>query len=64
MQCIIKVTQKLIKLTHYDETKKRAAYDSQVVRARENLKLSQAYRLSRDTYICCILRFIRFSYLN
>ena len=29
----------LIKLTHYDETKKRA-YDSQIVRAKENLKLS------------------------
>ena len=29
----------LIKLTHHDETKKRA-YDSQIVRAKENLKLS------------------------
>ena len=29
----------LIKLTHYDETKKRA-HDSQIVRAKENLKLS------------------------
>ena len=29
----------LIKLTHYDETKKRA-HDSQVIRAEENLKLS------------------------
>ena len=29
----------IIKLTHYDETEKRA-YDSQIVRAKENLKLS------------------------
>ena len=29
----------LIKLTHHDETKKRA-HDSQIVRAKENLKLS------------------------
>ena len=29
----------LIKLTHHDETKKRA-YDSQIVRAKENLKLT------------------------
>ena len=29
----------LIKLTHYDETKKRA-HDSQIVGAKENLKLS------------------------
>ena len=29
-----------MKLTHYDETKKRA-HDSQIVRAKGNLKLSQ-----------------------
>ena len=37
MQCII--TEKQIKLTHYDKTKKWA-YDSHIVRAKENLKLS------------------------
>ena len=31
----------LIKLTHYDETKKRA-HDSQIVRAKEELKLSHS----------------------
>ena len=51
MQCIIKETQKLIKLTHYDETKKIAAYNSQLVRAKENLKLSQACRLSSDIHV-------------
>ena len=39
MQCII-MENTLIKLTHNDETKKRA-HDSQIVRAKENLKLSQ-----------------------
>ena len=41
----------LIKLTHHDETKKRA-YDSQIVRAKENLKLSHggsSYRLASGT---------------
>ena len=32
---------KLIKLTHYDGTKKKA-HDSQIVRAKENLKLCHA----------------------
>ena len=32
--------ENLIKLTHHDETKKQA-HDSQIVRAKENLKLSQ-----------------------
>ena len=36
MQCII-MENTLIKLTHHDETKKRA-HDSQIVRAKENLK--------------------------
>ena len=31
--------KKLIKLTHYEETKK-SAHDSQIVRAKENIKLS------------------------
>ena len=31
--------KKLIKLTHYDETKKRAR-DSQIVRAKENIKFT------------------------
>ena len=31
----------LIKLTHYDKTKKRA-HDSQIVRAKEELKLSHS----------------------
>ena len=46
MQCIININNiilssrnNLIKLTHYDETKKRAHY-SHIVRAKENLKLS------------------------
>ena len=38
MQCII-MENILIKFTHHDETKKRA-HDSQIVRAKENLKLS------------------------
>ena len=38
MQCII-MENTLIKLTIHDETKKRA-HDSQIVRAKENLKLS------------------------
>ena len=38
LQCII-MEKPLIKLTHYDETKKRA-HDSQIVRAKENLKVS------------------------
>ena len=41
MQCII-MENTLIKLTLHDETKKRA-HDSQIVRAKENLKLSQIY---------------------
>ena len=36
MQCIIRET---IKLKYYDDTQKRA-HDSQIVRAKENLKLS------------------------
>ena len=39
MQCIIMEKHILIKLTHHDETKERA-HDSQIVRAKENLKLS------------------------
>ena len=38
MQCII-MENTVIKLTYYDETKKRA-HDSQIDRAKENLKLS------------------------
>ena len=38
MQCTI-MENTLIKLTLHDETKKRA-HDSQIVRAKENLKLS------------------------
>ena len=38
MQWII-MEKSLINLTHHDETKKRA-YDSQIVRAKENLKFS------------------------
>ena len=40
MQCII--TEKQIKLTHYDGTKKRA-HVSQILWAKENLKLSHCY---------------------
>ena len=50
MQCII-MENTLIKLLHHDETKKRA-HDSQIVRAKENLKLSHggsSYRLASDT---------------
>ena len=49
MQCII-MENTLIKLTLHDETKKRA-HDSQIVRAKENLKLSHGgtwfYRTTR-----------------
>ena len=38
MQCII-MENTLIKLTLHDETKK-SSHDSQIVRAKENLKLS------------------------
>ena len=38
MQCIIKENNQ-IKLTHYDDTENRA-HDSQIVRAKENLKFS------------------------
>ena len=38
MQCIITEKQSN-QLTHYDDTKKRAHY-SQIVRAKENIKLS------------------------
>ena len=50
MQCII-MENTLIKLTLHDETKKRA-HDSQIVRAKENLKLSHggsSYRKASDT---------------
>ena len=40
MQCII-MENTLIKLTLHDETKKRA-HDSQIVRAKENLKFLKA----------------------
>ena len=36
----------LIKLTQYDDTKKRA-YDSQIVQAKENLKLSHGGLMQR-----------------
>ena len=39
MQCII-MEHTLIKLTLHDETKKRA-HDSQIVRAKENLKFPE-----------------------
>ena len=38
---IVMYHHNLIKLTHYDETKKRA-HDSQIVRAKEELKLSHS----------------------
>ena len=50
MQCII-IETTLIKLTPHDETKKRA-HDSQIVRAKENLKLSHdgsSYRKASGT---------------
>ena len=39
MQCIVSQRNNQIKLTHYDDTKKKT-HDSQIVRAKENLKLS------------------------
>ena len=39
----------LIKLTHYDETKKRA-HDSQIVRAKENHKLSHGNKHQAPTH--------------
>ena len=50
MQCII-MENTLIKLTLHNETKKRT-HDSQIVRAKENLKLSHggsSYRTASDT---------------
>ena len=50
MQCII-MENILIALTLHDETKKRA-HDSQIVRAKENLKLSHgesSYRYASGT---------------
>ena len=50
MQCII-MEKTLTKLTLHDETKKRAQ-DSQIVRAKENLKLSHggsSYRYASGT---------------
>ena len=50
MQCII-MENTLIKLIFHDETKKRA-HDSQIVRAKENLKLSHggsSYRKASGT---------------
>ena len=55
MQCII-MENTLIKLTLHDETKKRA-HDSQIVRAKENHKLSQdrgvvGLSLTSGTVLC------------
>ena len=50
MQCII-IENTLIKFTLHDETKKRA-HESQIVRAKENLKLSHggsSYRYASGT---------------
>ena len=45
MQCIIMEKHSLlIKLTHHDETKKRA-HGSQIVRAKENLKKAGSLRI-------------------
>ena len=49
MQCII-MENTLIKLLHHDETKKRA-HDSQIVRAKENLKLSHV----GSSYMFCLI---------
>ena len=46
----------LIKLTHYDKTKKMA-HDSQIVRAKENLKMSQG-GLATDKYQASSIRLI------
>ena len=58
MQCII-MENTLIKLTLHDETKKRA-HDSQIVRARENLKLSHggsSYCKMNENYPETLLNF-------
>ena len=47
MQCII-MENTLIKLTLHDETKKRA-HDSQIVRAKENLKLRHSSLSRKNT---------------
>ena len=53
MQCII-MENTLIKLTLHDETKKRA-HDSQIVRAIENLNLSQAPTHRLKLYIRAVI---------
>ena len=54
MQCII-MENTLIKLTLHDETKKRA-HDSQIVRAKENLKLSHGGSSHRQAPSMSILQ--------
>ena len=48
MQCIITEKQSNQVNTNYDDTKKRA-HDSQIVRAKENLKLSYGGPSQRQT---------------
>ena len=72
MQCIV-MENTLIKLTLHDETKKRA-HDSQIVRAKENLKLSHGkkilYDISTDDItirlfvICALKRLKALSHYN
>ena len=59
MQCII-MENTLIKLTLHDETKKRA-HDSQIVRAKENLKFFYfkcVWKLDREGILVLKLRMI------
>ena len=54
MQCII-MENILIKLTLHDETKKMA-HDSQIVRAKENLKLSHGgnHLTEKENWVLCL----------
>ena len=62
MQCII-MENTLIKLTLHDETKKMA-HDSQIVRAKENLKLSHGVSCSthKEHKVCSGDGFLNISY--
>ena len=55
MQCII-MENTLIKLTHHDETKKRA-HDSQIVRAKENLRLMFIWRINALEWVRCLFSY-------
>ena len=44
----------LVKLMHFDNTKKRA-YNPQIVQAKENLKLSQVFRKRKEIGVTTLI---------